>query len=158
MKHKEIPDTPYFHFYNHNAKNIVGGGDCVVRAIGTALDMSWGQTIRELTEVGIKKGYVLNDKHTYQKYLEDKNIAKRKQLKRDDGTKYTAIEFLNYLNQNYKRLYPNVKAVIAHIGANHIICIKPVEEVDHTKKFIIYDTWDSSKYGCIGNYYIVNDN
>ena len=64
MGKRKIPeDTRTVHCYNANAKNKFGS-DCVVRAISTALNQSWEDTVREMTEVGISIGYVLNDTHT----------------------------------------------------------------------------------------------
>ena len=52
-RQQKYPDTNTFHFYNANPKNKYTG-DCVIRAISTALEQSWEQTIKELTELGIK--------------------------------------------------------------------------------------------------------
>lgn len=137
MKRQEkYPDTFIFKYYNANPKNKIGG-DCVVRAISTALDQSWEQTVRELTEVGIKIGYVLNDKHTYDKYLKEKGWIKCKQPKTSDNMKISGVDFCNKIalkNEKY----------IAHIGSHHIVAI-----ID--KK--INDIWDSSD-GKIGNYWV----
>ena len=53
----KYPSTSTFRFYNANPKNRIGG-DCVIRAICTALNQSWEQTVREMTELGIKEGRV----------------------------------------------------------------------------------------------------
>lgn len=133
-REQKYPNTSTFQFYNANPKNRAGG-DCVVRAICTALNQSWEQTVRELTEVGIKHGYVLNDKKTYEKYLESKGWTKHKQPKKPDGTKYTGKEFCERA-----RTYENY---IAHIGGHHMVAIINAK---------VYDIWDSTD-GCIGNYW-----
>lgn len=132
-REKKYPETSSFHYYNANPKNKLGG-DCVVRAIATALNQSWEKTVRELTEVGIEYGYVLNDKNTYEKYLKTKGWVKCKQPRKSDNTKFTGKEFCKGLKGT----------VIAHIGGHHIVAI-----VDGK----INDIWDSSD-GCIGNYWI----
>ena len=91
-REQKYPSTSTFRFYNANPKNRFGG-DCVVRAICTALRQSWEQTIREMTKLGIKHGYVLNDQSLFPKYLESKGWKKMKQPRKDDGTKYTGKEF-----------------------------------------------------------------
>ena len=136
MKREDkYPETRTFRYYNANPKNRIGG-DCVVRAIALAMNQSWEQTVRELTEVGLKHGYVLNDSACYSKYLEMKGWVKRKQPRKPDNTKYTGKEFCikyAYINQTY----------IAHIGGNHVVAIVG-------KK--VHDIWDSTD-GCIGNYW-----
>lgn len=132
-REKRYPETSTFHYYNANPKNKIGG-DCVVRAIATALNQSWETTVRELTEVGIKYGYVLNDTKTYEKYLKEKGWVKCKQPRKSDNTKFTGKEFCKGLRST----------VVAHIGTHHIVAI-----VDGK----INDIWDSSD-GCIGNYWI----
>ena len=139
-RQQKYPDTSTFHNYNANPKNKIGG-DCVIRAISTALGQSWEQTVRELTEVGIKYGYVLNDKHTYSKYLEAKGWRKMPQPKKDNGTKYTGEEFCREVKE-YTFNYPD--RIIAHIGGHHIVAII------HGK---VWDTWNSTD-GCIGNYWV----
>lgn len=134
-RQEKYPDTSVFHYYNANPKSKIGG-DCVIRAICTALNQSWEQTVRELTEVGIKYGYVLNDKHTYERYLKEKGWVKHKQPRKEDNTKYTGFEFCKIFSVKNKN-------IIAHIGSHHIVAIINGK---------INDIWDSSE-GCIGNYW-----
>ena len=134
-REQKYPNHSTFQFYNANPKNRAGG-DCVVRAICTALNQSWEQTIRELTEVGIKHGYVLNDKKTYEKYLQSKGWIKHKQPRNQiTGKKYTGKEFCRMIR-------PDVN-YIAHIGGHHMVAIINAK---------VYDIWDSTE-GCIGNYW-----
>ena len=57
---QKYPDTDYFHFHNANPKGKMTT-DCVVRAITVALDQPWEQTIREMVEMSIKTGYMLDE-------------------------------------------------------------------------------------------------
>lgn len=135
MKREEkYPDTRSFHYYNANPKGRTGG-DCVVRALCTAMNQPWDVTVRELTELGIELGYVLNDKHTYEKYLTRKGWTKHKQPKKSDNTKYTGKEFTRIIDKkvNY----------IARIGGHHIVAIMNGR---------VNDIWNSTD-GCIGNYW-----
>lgn len=140
-REQKYPNTRTFKFYNANPKNRFGG-DCVVRAICTALNQSWEQTIREMTELGIKYGYVLNDQSLFPKYLESKGWKKMKQPRKDDGTKYTGKEFCRDEVQQYPFNYPD--RIVANIGGHHTVAI-----VDGR----VWDTWDSTD-GCIGNYWV----
>ena len=149
-RQERYPETSTFHYYNANPKNRKGG-DCVIRAICTALDQSWEQTVRELTEVGIKHGYVLNDKHTYSKYLEQKGFDKRPQPRKRDNTKYTGAEWCDLLQRD--GMYYGCAAIIAHIGGNHIVCIRPARDGEGFK-MKVHDIWNSTD-GCIGNYWVI---
>ena len=135
MKRQEkYPNTDTFTYFNANPHNRKGG-DCVVRAIATTLEQSWETTVQELTLIGIKYGYVLNDKSCYEKYLASKGWIKHPQPRKYDNTKYTGKEFCK------KRLVAD--RCIAHIGGHHLVAI-----VDSK----VLDIWDSTE-GCIGNYW-----
>lgn len=54
--------------FNNNPKNNITK-DCVIRAISFATNKSWEDTYRELTELGIKKGLILNDRKNWKAYL-----------------------------------------------------------------------------------------
>lgn len=133
-RQQKYPDTATFHFYNANPHNRLGG-DCAIRAISTAMKQSWEQTIREMTEIGIKYGYVVNDKNTIAKYLQSKGWIKHPQPKKADGTKFTGTEFCERA-RNYENY-------IANIGGHHIVAIVNGK---------VNDIWDSTN-GCIGNYW-----
>ena len=143
----KIPsNTTYFEYYNANPKNKKTT-DCVIRAICTALDQTYEQTLRDLTELQIKTGYDMSENKCYGKYLESKGWKKHKQPKKDDNTKYTGKEFCHALNSEALALG---KKVIAHIGGHHIVCVKETSGLRGT--FKVHDIWDSTG-GCIGNYW-----
>lgn len=143
---QKYPDTDYFHFYNANPKGKMTT-DCVVRAITVALDQPWEQTIREMAEMSIKTGYMLNENMGMDKYLQSKGWIKCKQPKKPDGTKYTGKEFcrtlmhpryseeLNICNKSF-----NIHHIVANIGGHHTVAIKSGQ---------IWDTWNSGE-GSIG--------
>lgn len=57
----KIPeDTSTFRYYNANPKNK-HTTDCVVRAICTALNQSYEQTAKELTDLWLKTGNHISD-------------------------------------------------------------------------------------------------
>lgn len=129
------PDTATFHYHNANVKDKITG-DCVVRAIATALDQSWEQTVRELTEVGIKYGYLLDEKACYSRYLESKGWHKHPQPRKDDGTKYTGAEFCIEFPKYAKRC-------VANIGSLHVVAIMYGQ---------VWDIWNSERR-YIGNFW-----
>lgn len=144
-RREKYPDTKYFKFYNANPHNRLTG-DCTFRAISTALDMDWKDTVMEMADLSCKTGYAINDKKGIERYLKLKGWHKMKQPRKVDNTKYTGKEFCNFLNKNY----PNGSCgnIVANIGGSHIVSI-----IYENKKYRIFDTWDSSE-GCIGNYWI----
>ena len=102
-----------------------------------ALNQSWEQTYRELTEVGIRLGCLIDEVKCYDSYLTSKGWIKCKQERKPNGKKYTGIEFCDKIAQKDK-------VYIIHIGTGHISVV-----VD--KK--VNDTWDCTG-GCVGNYWI----
>jgi hypothetical protein len=133
MAIRKIPaNTKSFKFYNANPKDR-RTGDCVIRAICTAMDKSWDDVAKGLFEYVIKDKVAMGSTECYSKYLADNGWAKQKQPKKADGTKYTGVEFVKKFKGT----------CVAHIGGNHIVCIKDGK---------VIDTWDSTD-GCIGNYW-----
>lgn len=133
MRTVKIPEnTKCFTYYNANPKGK-HTSDCVIRAICTALEQDYEQTVNELKDLWIETGYNMLDPKCYGKYLEKKGWKKNKQPRKDDNTKYRGKEFC--------KIYQGT--CVAHIGGNHIVCIKNGK---------ILDIWDSSN-GCIGNYW-----
>lgn len=139
-RREKYPDTKTFTFYNANPKGKFTG-DCVVRAICTALEKPYEEVYRELLELCLKNGHSIASKENYSKYIESLGWKKQKQPRKNDNTKYTGVEFCKKLQKENKL---NCNNIIAHIGGNHIVAI-----MDNK----VCDTWDSTD-GCIGNYWI----
>ena len=121
--------------------------DCVVRAITTVLNQPYEQTIRELAEMTIKTGYMLNGNKGIDKYMQSKGWIKCKQPRKEDGTKYTGKEFcrtlMHPIYSEELRLTDvdfEVNRILANISGHHTIAIVGGQ---------IYDTWNSSE-GSIG--------
>lgn len=145
MKRQDkYPDTSTFHWYNANPHNKFTD-DCVIRAICTALDQSWEQTVMDLTEIGLKYGYPFNDRSCYDRYLKSKGWVKCKQPRKSNNTKYTGKEFCEKLNKWSNDIPTSLCArYIAHIGGHHMVAIVNGR---------VWDTWNSTD-GCIGNFWI----
>ena len=146
----KIPvDTHTFHYYNANLKNK-HTTDCVIRALSLALNQSYEHTLSELVDLWLKTGYDLCDVKCYGKYLELKGWTKMKQPKTLANTKYTGSQFCLLLNHD-SSLSQNTP-VLAHIGSQHIACIKQVHE-DGEVLYKIHDTWNCSAH-CVGVYWV----
>ena len=143
----KFPETETFHYFNANTHNHKSG-DCVIRAICTALNQTWEDTLVEMTKVGLKYGYVSTDNHVIEKYLVSKGWNKNKQPRKSDNTKFTGKEFCQQLNKYYFSRCKDSDSIIANIGGHHIVCISKKD----TDRFKVYDIWDSTE-GCIGNYW-----
>lgn len=132
-RQQKYPDTKTFHYYNANPKGRITA-DCVARAICTALEQDYVETVKEMVDLQIKTGYEYTDKKCIEKYMELKGWKKVKQPRKSNNTKYTGKEFCN--------IFKGV--CVANIGGNHVVCIKDGK---------VHDIWDSTD-GCIGNYWV----
>lgn len=110
--------------------------DCVIRALSKASGKEYKQVAQELFDLYMKHGYMINDKHTYEKWLENNGFVKHKQPRKRDNTKYLVGEINELI-----RLSEN--AVIS--CANHLTCVCNDELVD---------SWDCRRK-TIGNYYVL---
>lgn len=126
MKRQEkYQDTQYFKFFNANPKNKITD-DCVIRAISVGTGIPYEETLRNLFEVQLKTGYMINDDKCYSKYLEKLGYVKMNEPRKHDNTKMSVIEFIQYRRH---------KNCIAHVGSHHIVAIKDGQ---------VYDIWNSS--------------
>ena len=153
MKRQEkYQDTKTFHYHNANPKNRITG-DCTFRAVSTALEQPWEQTVMEMAELSCKTGYAINDKKGIERYLKSKGWVMQKQPKKPNGTKYTGKEFCELIQHwvwddevlgcEWKDGVIIEHNIIANVGGHHIVAI-----IDG----VIYDTWNSGG-GCVGNYW-----
>ena len=125
MKFKEFNANPF------NKKT----GDCVIRAICTALNESWQTTYKGMFEIAITKGYAVSCKENYEYYLKQKGYEKQKMPRRNDNTRYTIKEFIDELATS--------EGIYVISIANHLTCIK---------NRTLYDLWDCSRKS-VGNYW-----
>ena len=138
-REKKYQNTNTFTYYNANPKNRITG-DCVIRALCTAMEEPYEKVYKELFEFSIKNGYMLNDKKCYEKYLASKGWVKNSQPRKDDNTKYTGKDFCEEI-QTHRHWYN--PQIIAKIGGHHIVAIMYGK---------VQDIWDSTGK-CIGNYW-----
>lgn len=130
-KELRTQSNEYYEFYNINPKGRLVC-DCVVRSIALACGQSWETTLREMTELGIKKGTVLNDPKLYPLYLAQKGFIKSNEPRDINNRKMTVREWMRE-----QQIYDgNQKAtIVAKIGSHHLSCI-----VDGK----VHDIWDCS--------------
>ena len=137
-RQEKYKDTEWFVWYNANPKNRLTTGDCVVRAISMLTNVSWEQTLQNLTELGIFEGRVYNDPVIYTKYLGNLGFVKIAQPRFPNNTKLTGKQFCEFFD----------RPCIASIGGHHVVYIN---------KGKVFDTWDSTD-GAIGNFWVALSN
>ena len=119
-------------FINYNANpKYKKTGDCVIRAICTALNESWADTYKGMLDVALRKGYAISYKDNYEFYLKEKGILKQKMPRREDRTRYTVAEFADELASPYKTYIVSV--------ATHLTVIINGD---------LYDLWNCRKQKC----------
>ena len=125
--------------YNANPKGKKTG-DCVIRAICTALNQSWEDTYKELLEVTLLKCYAISSKENIIEYLRRKGYEMQKMPKI-----YTDCSFRRYTVEEFADNIAKPKITYIISVANHLTIIKD-------KK--LYDTWNC-KNKSVGNYWII---
>lgn len=128
-REEKYPDNKYFHYYNANPHNRKTG-DCVVRALCTACEMSWEDCATELFQIGLKKGYTMLEDKVIDTFLTNHNFIKCKEPRSANNTKYRVNEWLLF-NSNELNTH-----IVANVGSYHIVAI-----IDGK----VNDIWDSSK-------------
>jgi hypothetical protein len=122
--------------YNKNPKGRKTG-DCVIRAIATALDETWQDTYYDIFSFCLLKCVMPDDKEGYKAYLKHKGLDAQKMPRRADRTRYTVREFADEIAQEGKTYILSL--------AGHLTCLKGSK---------LYDIWDCSGKS-VGNYWIV---
>lgn len=115
-KEFRVVGTDYYEYVNVNPKGK-HCGDCVIRAVAHATDQSWADVMRDLTELGIKKGYVAIDKNIYPKYLEAKGFIQMPEPRDVNNRKMTIMDWINQ-EQIHKGTY------VINAGSHHVTVVK----------------------------------
>ena len=108
--------------------------DCVVRALTVATGKAYADVYRELFDVSLATGYMLNEKRVEDKVLASNGFVKHKQPRKADGTKYTIGE------------------VDELTGKRGIVVIRCAHHLTAVLDGVLIDTWDC-RGKCISNYY-----
>lgn len=123
-----------FKEYNANPKNK-RTCDCVIRALTIATGMRYEEVYKELFDISLKTGYMLNEKRVEDKFMEAHGFIKMKQPRKSNGSKYTINEI---------RLLCTERVIVIRC-AHHLTCVKDS---------VLIDTWNCG-YKTINNYYIL---
>lgn len=126
MRDSRLKSTPYYEYTNLNPKNRLSE-DCVIRAVALVTGQTWEQTIRELTELGIKNSYVCNDSKLFPKYLELKGFRQMNEPRDYFNKKMSIKEFLQE--------HPEYDTFLCVAGSHHVTAIKNGK---------VRDVWNSS--------------
>ena len=114
MKASRFRETEHYSYLNANPKGRIGC-DCVVRAISLALGQPWEQTVREMTEMGLKRGYILDDPHLFPAYLESKGFIPRREPRDAHNKKVSVAAFL--------ASHPDDSDFVAVAGSHHVTAV-----------------------------------
>ena len=118
-------NTEYYNYINVNPFGKYAG-DCVIRAVALMTNMSWAETIHQLTNYGITKGFICNDEKCFTKYLEKSGWVAQNEPRDIYNKKITVREFI--------QIYPDIECV-AIVGSHHVTAIKDGK---------VQDIWDCS--------------
>ena len=131
---------------NKNPKNKKTT-DCVIRALTKALNKGIEEIITDLTAVYLKKGYFITDKKCVNHYLtKECNYTTMKQVKKENGKKYIANEFCEYLNK-----LKITEDVLASVGTGHITVFTNTG-TKNNPNYKVYDSWDCTGK-CVGTWW-----
>ena len=120
---------------NENPKNRKTA-DCTIRALTTATGKPYLEVYKELFEISVKTGYMINTKQVEERFLEAHGFTKYKQPRKYDNTKYKVGEIDSLLFCE--------NAVVVISLANHLTCVY---------HGTLYDLWDCRRK-TISNYYV----
>lgn len=125
-KAQRMKNTEFYQYHNVNPFDKYHG-DCVVRAIALMTNTSWADTIHQMTDLGITKGLVLNDKALIPLYLKKKGFVECNEP-RDVCNRKMSIK--DFLIEN-----PDCGNFIAFVGSHHVTAVKDNK---------VHDIWNCS--------------
>lgn len=120
-------------------------GDCVVRAVSGAMNISWSDAI-DLLATAYET--TVNAREVYPKVLEQNGFTHHKPLIRD-GHRLDGMSFCNEM----RKIYHKGERIFAHVGRSHAAAVIPISCNDKDTVYKIIDSWDSSKR-TIGDYWV----
>lgn len=110
-------------FINPNPSKSLRSGDCVVRAISIALDMSWDEVYHDLCQLGSQLKRMPNDVENYHTYLTNCGMTRAK-ISNRKGCKRPTVE--SFAESHKSGIY------ILEV-AHHLVTVRDGH---------YYDTWD----------------
>ncbi len=135
-RRKEPAETQWFKPFQPNPLgNSIG--DCVVRGIAGALDISWASAVEKLAAMNEP---TINAREVFRQLLIQEGFVHHKPLVRD-GKRLKGKQFCLELN----RIYLHGERIFAFVGRLHVAAVVPVESGDQGMTYKITDSWDSSE-------------
>lgn len=147
QKRKPAPETEYFKPYQPNpAGNYIG--DCVVRALSGAMDITWAEAVELLAAT---EKTTINSRKVYPDILKTNGFVNHKAIKHG-GRYIDGRTFCEEMNNTYH----NGERIIVFVHRSHLAAVVPVDS-DGRKTYKFIDSWDSSKKK-IGEYWVLPGN
>lgn len=144
---RQPKETMYYTYRQENPKGKLTG-DCVIRAIASALQKDWDTVYDDLYNIGKKYKLMPNDSKCYERYLRANGYERQKQPRDAFNKKLTGKEFCDLLNDEYSRGLRDRSSIVLRIGSHHLTMI----EWGSISGFTICDSWDCS-YERVGKWY-----
>ena len=141
---KRLQNTYRYEYHNENPKGYVSEGDCVTRALACAFKVSWEVITTEQWAFALKNARALSCDKVIEMVIEHHDYIQMKQPLRDDSTKFTPAEFCAICDA------AGCKNPIILRLPHHLVTIKRSKE----GQYKVFDTFDCSQYGRVGNYYV----
>lgn len=132
-RREKFKDNDYFSYYNANPHNRFAS-DCAIRAIALATDQSWETVYKDLYDIGLKYGFMPNEKNSIHRYLTKLGWVKMKEPRDFMNKKMMVKDFIR----------KNKETLIIYAGTEHLVTARGGK---------VYDTWDSSRQ-TMHTYYI----
>lgn len=145
---KRIPkETMYFTYRQMNPKEK-STGDCVIRAISSAMETDWDTVYDDLYKIGKKYKLMPNDEKCYERYLKANGWVRQKQVRTEDNKKLTGIDFCEWLDEEVKKSHRDKSPVIVSIGSHHLSMV----EWSTTSGYCFCDSWNCTN-SCVGKWW-----
>ena len=147
---KSVPQTEhdpetgsYLPFRPNPSSNYVG--DCVIRALAGAMNVSWEEALDTLTSQGET---TVNDSLLFKWVLHLLGFVHHDQIMRGKR-RLRGWEFCEEMT----RTYHHGERIFAYVGAGHVAAIAPVRDDSGASVYKVLDSWDSSNR-LIGEYWV----
>lgn len=126
MRDSRLKSTEYYEYTNLNPKNRISE-DCVIRGVALVTGKSWEETIKNLTELGLKEARVCNDSKLFPLYLKQNGFVEMNEPRDVNNRKMSIKEFLIE--------HPEITSFLCIAGSHHVTAVKDRK---------VRDIWNSS--------------
>jgi len=148
MAKRKLPrETMYYTYRQENPKGK-STGDCVIRALASAMEKDWDTVYDDLYKIGKKYKLMPNDEKCYERYLKANGWVRQKQPRDEFNKKLTGEDFCEFLDLQHKRGEKDESSVIVSIGSRHLSMV----EWSTISGFTFCDSWNCTQ-NCVGKYW-----